>query len=99
MSSLTEGMPLVLLEALQWRVRILATRVGAIPDLLESSERAELVASGDAVSLAEGLKRMLSAPSGVTGAAFAAERTVRFSSAVMAEKYLKRYQRIREEPS
>jgi hypothetical protein len=49
--------------------------------------------------LAEGLKRMLSAPSGVTGAAFAAERTVRFSSAVMAEKYLKRYQRIREEPS
>ena len=37
MSSLTEGMPLVLLEALQWQAPILATRVGAIPELLEAS--------------------------------------------------------------
>ena len=35
MSSLTEGMPLVLMEALQWGVPILATAVGAIPELLQ----------------------------------------------------------------
>jgi glycosyltransferase involved in cell wall biosynthesis len=99
MSSFTEGMPLVLLEALQWQVPILATRVGAIPELLEGSGRGELVAPGDAVALAASLKRMLSAASGGTGAPFAAEPTERFSSALMAEKYLERYQRIRDQSS
>ena len=44
MSSLTEGMPLVLLEAMQWRVPILATSVGAIPELLDEGRRGRLAA-------------------------------------------------------
>jgi glycosyltransferase involved in cell wall biosynthesis len=100
MSSLTEGMPLVLLEALQWQVPILATHVGAIPELLDGSRGGELVAPGDALALAAGLERMLAAPRGAgAGAGAAPETTSRFSSALMAEKYLMRYQRIREEPS
>jgi glycosyltransferase involved in cell wall biosynthesis len=94
MSSLTEGMPLVLLEALQWRVPILATRVGAIPDLLEGSRRGELVAPADVPGLAAGLRRMLAPLSAGTDPA--PEPTLRFSSALMADKYLDRYQRIRE---
>jgi glycosyltransferase involved in cell wall biosynthesis len=93
-------MPLVLLEALQWQVPILATHVGAIPELLDGSRGGELVAPGDALALAAGLERMLAAPRGAgAGAGAAPETTSRFSSALMAEKYLKRYQRIREEPS
>jgi glycosyltransferase involved in cell wall biosynthesis len=95
MSSLTEGMPLVLLEALQWQVPILATRVGAIPQLLDGVRRGELAAPGDAEALAIGLERMLGAPAGAR-AASAPQTTERFSSALMADKYLDRYQRIRE---
>ncbi len=95
MSSLTEGMPLVLLEALQWQVPILATRVGAIPQLLDGVPRGELAAPGDARALAAGLERMLGARAGAR-AASAPETTTRFSSALMADRYLDRYHRIRE---
>ena len=95
MSSLTEGMPLVLLEALQWQVPILATRVGAIPELLDGVRRGQLVEPGDVAALAAGLERVLATP-GDAGASATPAPTSRFSSAVMAEKYLDRYQRIRE---
>ena len=100
MSSLTEGMPLVLLEALQWGVPILATRVGAIPGLLEGLPRAQLVAPADPGALAAALERLPAAPASAgPDAASVLEPTSRFSSALMAEKYLDRYQKIRERPS
>jgi glycosyltransferase involved in cell wall biosynthesis len=100
MSSLTEGMPLVLLEALQWQVPILATRVGAIPALLEGERRGEVVPPGDAAALATGLEHMLAAPRATIASSVSAhDATSRFSSALMTEKYLDRYQRIRERPS
>jgi glycosyltransferase involved in cell wall biosynthesis len=95
MSSLTEGMPLVLLEALQWQVPILATRVGAIPELLDGVRRGQLVEPGDVAALAAGLERLLATPGGA-GASATPAPTSRFSSAVMAEKYLDRYQKILE---
>jgi glycosyltransferase involved in cell wall biosynthesis len=98
MSSLTEGMPLVLLEALQWQAPILATRVGAIPELLEDVRRGQLVEPGNVAALAAGLERVLATPADA-GASATPAPTSRFSSAVMAEKYLDRYQRIRERPS
>jgi len=57
MSSLTEGMPLVLLEAMQWRVPILATAVGAIPEILQG-ERGILIPPNDVAKLAAGLVRV-----------------------------------------
>ena len=56
MSSLTEGLPLVLLEAMQWRVPILATAVGAIPELLEGGRCGRLVAPNDLAALTHGLQ-------------------------------------------
>jgi glycosyltransferase involved in cell wall biosynthesis len=61
MSSLTEGMPLVLLEAMQWNVPILATSVGAIPELLGEGQRGRLVPPGSVEALADALKEMASA--------------------------------------
>jgi hypothetical protein len=58
-----------------------------------------VVAPDDALALAAGLERMLSAPPAMERATPAAEPTVRFSSALMATQYLDRYQRIRERPS
>jgi glycosyltransferase involved in cell wall biosynthesis len=61
MSSLTEGMPLVVLEAMQWDVPVIATSVGAIPQLLDQGRRGRLVAPGNAAALADALKEWASA--------------------------------------
>jgi glycosyltransferase involved in cell wall biosynthesis len=95
MSSLTEGMPLVLLEAMQWRVPILATAVGAIPEMLEEGRRGLLVAPGDVDALAAGLARILE-PRSVDPTGSADEATAEpYNSARMAERYLSAYEAIR----
>lgn len=99
MSSLTEGMPLVLLEAMQWRVPILATAVGAIPEMLEEGRRGLLVAPGDVDALSTGLVRMLE-PRGVDPAGSVDEATAQaYDSATMAERYLRAYEAIRDRRS
>ena len=94
MSSLTEGMPLVLLEAMQWRVPILATSVGAIPDLLDGGRRGILVPPNDLTALVDGLSSMLSSasPTALANEASRAQGCIRFSSARMHEEYLAAYQ-------
>jgi len=95
MSSLTEGMPLVLLEAMQWRVPILATTVGAIPEILEGG-RGLLVPPNDVATLAEGLLRVGQserdcAETRGSGDQAAAEP---YSSARMAARYLCAYDAV-----
>ena len=93
MSSLTEGMPLVLLEAMQWRVPIVATSVGAIPDLLDGGRRGILVPPNDLTALASGLSAILSSTSrGADAPEAEFEQTCdRFSSLRMHEEYLDAY--------
>src|SRR5204863_232792 len=61
-SSRTEGLPLALLEAMQWRVPILASAVGAIPELLDEGRRGTLhfdllLAAATALAIALGGRR------------------------------------------
>ena len=72
MSSFTEGMPLVLMEALQWGVPVVATAVGAIPELLQDGRAGELVPPDDVEALTRAAVRV----HGAHGAA-AAEPRVR----------------------
>lgn len=58
-SSLTEGMPLVVLEAISCRLPIVATPVGAIPELLQQSKAGILCDDCSPQALYQGLKRML----------------------------------------
>ena len=94
MSSLTEGMPVVLLEAMQWRVPILATSVGAVPDLLEDGQCGRLVAPNNLPALAAGLQLMMSQRTAdvdqSVSAAYAAV-TRRYTSERMADEYLTAY--------
>jgi glycosyltransferase involved in cell wall biosynthesis len=93
MSSVTEGMPLVLLEAMQWQVPILATAVGAIPELLENGRLGILVPPNDLSGLTRGLGTILSSrfeSKGITDATHR-EASRRFSSSRMAEEYLAAY--------
>jgi len=60
--SWNEGTPNVVLEALASGRRVVATRVGGIPDLVTSPELGELVAARDVASLAAALVRAARAP-------------------------------------
>ena len=60
LSSRTEGLPNVLLEALAADRAVVATRVGAIPEVLAEPDAGELVAPESVNELADGIARALS---------------------------------------
>jgi glycosyltransferase involved in cell wall biosynthesis len=93
MSSYTEGMPLVLLEAMQWPVPILATSVGGVPEILGANAAALLVPAQDLSALVNGLAVLMSSRR-VISADDRAARTRAYTSREMAEKYSHAYLRI-----
>ncbi len=58
--SLTEGLPMILLEALSQKVPVIATRVGEIPAVL--ADLGELVEPGDVAALASAMRRVADNP-------------------------------------
>lgn len=93
MSSFTEGLPLALLEAMQWRAPIVATSVGAIPEVLDQGACGLLVQPGNVESLADGLKCVMSQDESVTAMTQRAYERVtgQYSSTRMAEHYAQLY--------
>jgi glycosyltransferase involved in cell wall biosynthesis len=59
LSSLREGLPNVLLEAMALEVPVVATRVAGVPRLVADGESGLLVEPGDEARLAEALDRLL----------------------------------------
>jgi glycosyltransferase involved in cell wall biosynthesis len=59
LSSLSEGLPNVILEAMAFRIPVAATGVGAVPQVIAHEENGLLVESGDAVQLGSALARLL----------------------------------------
>jgi len=92
MSSLTEGMPLVLLEAMQWRVPIVATTVGAIPEILQGG-RGVLIPPNDVAKLAEGLLRVAHSERGSADGLGSSNQAAAepYNSKRMAARYLDAY--------
>jgi glycosyltransferase involved in cell wall biosynthesis len=62
MPSLSEGLPLALLEAMFAGRAIVATRVGEVPTALDGGDAGLVVEPGDAVGLATALDQLLSNP-------------------------------------
>ena len=60
--SLTEGLPYVLLEAMLYKVPVLSTHVGGIPDLITNGATGYLVPPGDVESLRNGMENLLNNP-------------------------------------
>ena len=94
LSSRTEGLPLVLLEAMSFGTPVIATPVGDVPEVLGGEECGHLMTSIDTYTLADAVCKNLKA-----GAArseqMARNARIRvqqeYSAVAMAEKYLRIY--------
>lgn len=91
--SLSEALPLALLEAMRAALPIVATEVGEVPAVLESGRAGLLVAPGDASALADALNVLLTDPRQARDLARRAERvaTEHYSIERMVESYLELY--------
>lgn len=94
--SLTEGLPITILEAMQAEVPIVATRVGGIPAVLENGRTGVLVEPGDPSALAEAITGVLSDPRGAQamGKNARAVAVTNYSSRRMAESYQRVYETV-----
>jgi glycosyltransferase involved in cell wall biosynthesis len=91
--SLFEGMPMVVLEALAAQRAMVATRVGAIPELVANNDTGLLVEAGDSNALESAILRLIVNPElrselGLRGSMRVSEG---FSAEGMAREYLKIY--------
>ncbi len=95
--SLTEGMPLSLMEAMAAGVPSVATAVGGVPELVRDGESGLLVAEpSDIAGIAAAIARLLADPALGADIARSAARTVksRFSSERMIERTLLTYDHV-----
>lgn len=88
LASFGEGIPLVLMEAMNHGRPVVATRVGGIPELVEHGVNGLLVAPGSVPELAAALRRLLRDPARAAEMGAAARDTVatRFHMDTGAEK-------------
>jgi glycosyltransferase involved in cell wall biosynthesis len=101
LSSSTEGLPLTVLEAMRAGTPVLATRVGALPELLEEGRAGFLLDAADAADaagIAAGIRMVRRQPHHARQRADRARSRVlsRYSSARMAAGYAAIYEQILE---
>lgn len=91
--SLTEGLPMALLEAVASRRPVVATRVGGVPQVLADGTSGSLVEPGDATALAKAIQGLLADPEGGSRMAEKAYEAVRgsFSADRMTKRYFDLY--------
>lgn len=95
-SSLTEGLPITLLEAMQAKIPIIATRVGGIPEVLQDGNVGLLVEPRRPDAIAQAVMALHSdekLADELTGKAYH-RVIIDFSSKTMAQKYLDLYSRL-----
>lgn len=93
MPSLSEGMPMALLEAMFASIPVICTRVGGIPEVIESGINGVLAEPANPESLAAAMKAVLVDPVGADAMARRARAFVdeRYSDRVMADSYIALY--------
>ncbi len=96
--SFSEGMPNVILEAMQWRLPIVSTAVGAVPEMLVHAVSAMLVSPGDALALARAIGALMGDPEKARRLGRKAHEALypRFSPERRVERFESLYSRILE---
>jgi glycosyltransferase involved in cell wall biosynthesis len=95
-SSLTEGLPNVIVEAAYLRVPILATRVGGTDEVVEHGKSGWLIPAGDVNAIRAGLEAFLGNPQSFVAMGESAQRRIveGFSIAVRTRKLTEFYRRL-----
>ena len=93
--SITEGLPITLLEAMQANVPIIATNVGGMSEVLQEGKGGLLVDPGRPKNLAEAISRLYHDPSLAKDLASASYQTAltKYTSKTMALAYLDSYEK------
>jgi glycosyltransferase involved in cell wall biosynthesis len=60
--SLSEGLPMAILEAFAWGIPVVTTPVGCVPEVVRHNHNGIIVPSGDASELAQALRRLIQDP-------------------------------------
>jgi len=96
LSSLTEGLPITLLEAMQVGIPVISTDVGGIPQVIRHGESGFLVSPGDSESLYAFLEKIYEdGQAGFAMASCAKEFVLReYTSTRMAARYMEVYRGI-----
>ncbi len=94
--SLSEGLPIALLEAMASALPVVASAVGDVPEVVEDGVSGSLVPAGDADALTEALRRLLTQPERLPAMGAAARRRVEthYSAREMARQYCQLYERL-----
>lgn len=96
MSSDTEGMPLVVLEAMATALPVISTTAGGIPNVVEDGKTGYLVAPGDESALRDRLARLVADRDARLAMGNQAQQVAlnRYSAARMQREYLDLYERV-----
>jgi len=97
--SLTEGMPLALIEAMTAGKPVIATAVGSVPVLIDDPRNGVLVRPADAAGLATAVRSLLQDPELRARLGRTAQETAgaRWSAAAMAARYWNVYESLMSE--
>jgi glycosyltransferase involved in cell wall biosynthesis len=96
LTSRSEGMPLVVLEAAAAGLPVIATRVGGLPDVIDHGRTGMLVEAGDLAALVEGLSDLIANPERARLMGEAGRRRVdsEFTLRAMAQRYEQHYREL-----
>jgi len=97
-SSIDEGLPLVLLEAMAKEKPIVTTDVGAIPNVITDNENGLLIPSKNFPALTHAIIELIKDENKATKLAKKARKTVeeKFSSKIMTKQYIEVYKKLLE---
>ncbi|HEV2749170.1 MAG TPA: glycosyltransferase family 4 protein [Gemmatimonadales bacterium] len=95
--SRSEGLPNTLLEALRADVPVVATAVGAVPEVIGMSAAARVVAPGSVAALAEAIEQALTQGDAPGAATARREAVSRFSLERRLEAHMELYRELLEE--
>jgi glycosyltransferase involved in cell wall biosynthesis len=93
--SRSEGLPNVLLEALQADVPVVATAVGAVPEVLTDADAGIVIPPGDPEVLAGAIRRALSVGRQASATRARAATAERFSLGTRVQRHLELYASLR----